>query len=481
MPLLSFNLIAAEIWLLAIGFVILIVDMFFAPNKKWIHCLSVASMLVAIVWLIANFFLETQGFYGFLATNTWNNSLKILLIIATAICVLLSPPVLEQNKIHSSEFYFLLHVVLVSMLFLTDSLHLFFIYICLETASITSFILCSLNTNNKLAVEGGMKYFLLNAFASAILLYGITLLFGATGSFNLLQIHSSFLAANSVDSIAILGILFLVVGFGFKIALVPFHMWTPDIYASSALTITAFFSTPMKIAFIAIFVKICIVALITYFQLLEWMLGILLVLTLIVANLLALVQKDIKRILAYSSISHAGFLILGILNIPTGGITSLYFYFITYIFASLGVFACLIYLTGKKEVICLDDLTGLGSKHPLVSSIFIFFLFSLAGLPITGGFIAKLILFYNALQAGYLGIVIIGLLASIISTGYYLKLGIQLFSPSMTKINSAQEINIRSQFVLCCCVIVLLVLGIFPSVLDWNIELIQGKLLFSFL
>ena len=477
----AFDIIAVELWLLAISLLILALDMFFEPDKKWLHILSIVSFLVAISWLAINFFLEKKGFYGFLSINIWNSSLKILLLIASCICVVLSPPILKKDNIYSAEFYFLLNIVVVSMLLLISSLHLFFIYICLETASISSFILCSLNKNNKFAIEGGMKYFLLNAFSSAILLYGIAFIFGATGSFALEEIYTSLSSSNAQNNMAVLGIFLLVVGFGFKISLVPFHMWTPDVYSSSSLTITAFFSTPVKIAFIAIFIKICMLALIPYFQFLQIILGVLFILTLLVSNVLALVQKDVKRMIAYSSISHAGFLILAALNIPIQGVASLYFYFFSYIFASLGVFTCLVYLSGNKERIQLDDLRGLASKHPVVCCSFIYFFFSLAGLPITAGFIAKLILFYDALKSGYLELVAIGLVASVISAGYYLKIGIQFFSKPTTRPIFFGQVNFSTKVILFICVVVLFVLGIYPSLLDWNIKLIQGKLPYPFL
>lgn len=477
----SFDIIAVELLLLAVGFLILFLDMFFISNKKWLHILSVLSFFIAIFWLVTNFFLEKKGFYGFLSINSWNSSIKILLLIASCICIVLSPPILKKDGIYSAEFYFLFHIVLVSILLLISSLNLFFIYICLETASISSFILCSLNKNNPFAIEGGMKYFLLNAFSSAILLYGIALIFGATGSFFLEEIYTGLSATKTQNTMALLGIFFLVVGFGFKISLVPFHMWAPDVYSSSSLTITAFFSVPMKIAFIAVFIKVCMLALIPYFQFLQILLGIILALTLLVSNTLALVQKDIKRIIAYSSISHAGFLILAAFNIPIQGIASLYFYIFSYIFASLGVFTCLIYLSGKKDHIQLDDLRGLAIKHPIVCSVFMFFLFSLAGLPVTAGFIAKLTLFYDALKSGYFGLVAIGLLASTISAGYYLKIGINFFSKPLTTPIFFGHITFSTKFILFICVAVLFVLGVYPSLLDWNIELIQGKLPHPFL
>ena len=474
--MLNFSLIAVELFILFIAFFILALDLFFPRAKKFFLSISLVSLLGSVFYLVANFFLEEQGFYGFIESNPFHNSIKILLIIASLICLVLSPKILKQDKIYSAEFFFFFLIVLVSMLLLLNSQHLFFIYICLETASITSFILCSLNKNNLRSIEGGMKYFLLNAFSSAILLYGISLIFASSGSFALEQIYLQLANQTSVSLTTTLGILLLVTGFGFKISLVPFHMWAPDVYSSAPLSITAFFSTPLKIAFIVIFTKICMVALIPYLKFLQVLLGLLFIITLLVSNLLALVQKEVKRIIAYSSISHAGFLLLAALNIPTQGITSFYFYIIAYIFSSLGVFACLIYLMGNKEIILLDDLQGQANKHPVVCGIFCFFLFSLAGLPLSAGFIAKLTLFYDALKSGYFGLVMVGLIASAISAGYYLKIGAKFFAKETINKQSLSSSSFAIQSILILCIFVLLALGIYPSLLDWNISFLQGVL-----
>ena len=478
--MLNFSLIAVELFILLSAFLILTLDLFFVRAKKLFLVISLVSLMGSVLYLIANFFIQEQGFYGFIVSNPWNNSIKILLIIASLFCLILSPKILKQDKIYSAEFYFFFLTVLVSMLLLLSSQHLFFIYICLETASITSFILCSLNKNNLRAIEGGMKYFLLNAFSSAILLYGISLVFASTGSFSLEQIHFQLANQTPISLSATLGILLLVTGFGFKISLVPFHMWAPDVYSSAPLCITAFFSTPLKIAFIVIFTKICMVALISHLQFLQILLGLLFIITLLVSNLLALVQKEVKRIIAYSSISHAGFLLLAALNIPTQGVASFYFYIVAYIFASLGVFACLIYLMGNKEVILLDDLRGQATKHPVICGVFCFFLFSLAGLPVSAGFIAKLTLFYDGLKAGYFGLVMVGLIASAISAGYYLRIGAKFFAKKSISEQTSFPPNFAIQSVLLLCIFVLLALGIYPSLLDWNISFLQGILPFPF-
>ena len=351
------------------------------------------------------------------------------------------------------------------MLLLVSSEHLFFIYLCLETASITSFVLAALDRKSIFSIEGTMKYFLLNAFSSAILLYGIVLVFGASGSFELHSIQN-FLNQGSLQVLPALGVLLITVGFGFKISLVPFHMWAPDLYEGSPLNITAFFSTPLKISFIAAFAKICILAFYAYSQIWIAVIFILTALSLIAGNLLALAQHKIKRVLAYSSIGHAGFLMLGVLSFSFQGIASLFFYFTVYSLGSLGIFASIIYLTGKKEVLYFDDLRGLGFSHPLTSSLLIFFLFSLAGIPLTGGFIGKLYLFYAGIQNGYLILVILGMLASLISVGYYFRFGIKLFSKTYQSNNTQNISSLGAVIVFSTCAFLLLVLGLFPSLLD---------------
>ena len=409
--------------------------------------------------------MQGEGFYGFIFADSWSGSLKVLLILGSLFCVLMGSDFLKFHKIHSAEFYFLTHMVLISMLFLVSSEHLFFIYLCLETASITSFVLAALNRKSLFAIEGAMKYFLLNAFSSAILLYGIVLVFGASGSFDLGQIQN-FLSTKSIQTLPTLGVILITVGFGFKISLVPFHMWAPDLYEGSPLNITAFFSTPLKISFIAVFAKICILAFYSYSQVWITIIFILTALSLMAGNLLALAQHKIKRVLAYSSIGHAGFLMLGVLSFSFQGIASLFFYFTVYSLGSLGIFASIIYLTGKKEVLYFDDLRGLGFSHPLTSSVLIFFLFSLAGIPLTGGFIGKLYLFYAGLQNGYLILVILGMLASLISVGYYFRFGIKLFSKTYQPTTPQNISSLGAVIVFSTCAFFLLILGFFPSLLE---------------
>ena len=310
---LKFGLIAAELWLLAGAFLILLAGMFFPTKENIPSILSPFFHLIAILWLVVYFSTTGEGFYGFIFADNWSQSLKVLLILGSLFCVLMGSDFLKIHKIYSAEFYFLTHIVLISMLLLISSEHLFFIYLCLETASITSFVLAALNRKSLFAVEGAMKYFLLNAFSSAILLYGIVLIFGSSGSFELQQIQN-FLNTESIQPLPALGVLLITVGFGFKISLVPFHMWAPDLYEGSPLNITAFFSTPLKISFISVFAKICIFAFYSYSQIWVTIVFILTALSLMAGNLLALAQHKIKRVLAYSSISHAGFLMIGILR-----------------------------------------------------------------------------------------------------------------------------------------------------------------------
>ena len=472
--LLDFQFITAELCLLLSGFLILGLDLFAKKDKQYNFAyLSIIFHLVAIFWLIYNFNLEGKAFYDLVLIDKWSNFIKILLLVGSLICIFISPKFLKNYSANYAEFYFLIHVILVSCLFLVSSSNLLFIYLSLETASITSLVLCSINKHNKFSTEATMKYFLLNAFSSAILLYGITLIFGTSGTFELAAMQQIFINQQSIQITTELGVFLLVVGFGFKIALVPFHMWAPDLYEGSLLNITAFFATPLKIAYVATLAKICILALISYSHIWTVLLSLMAALSFIIGNLLALVQNKIKRVLAYSSISHSGFLILGILSFSVDGLSSLIFYFVVYTFASLGVFASIIYLTGKKDEVCFDDLKGCAFTHPIMSGLLIFALLSLAGIPITGGFIGKLYLFYNGLNSGLLILVILGILGSVISVGYYLKFSVKLFTKVEKPVesNNIRSLTIGSIILVCC--FVLIALGVLPSLLDGIISTIK--------
>lgn len=467
---LRLDLIAPELFLLLAGFFILLIDLFCKTSKNY-SFISIIFHLIAAGWVMLNFNLEGEGFYGFIFANKWSNSLKLLLIIGSLLCTLISPSFLKHYKINFAEFYFLLHIVLVSMLLLVSSSQLLFIYLCLETASLTSFVLSALNRNSKFSSEAAIKYFLLNAFSSAILLYGIALIFGNTGSFNLETINE-ILIKQAVNNLVILSVIFITLGFAFKISLVPFHMWAPDLYEGVPLNLTAFFSTPLKIAFIAVFTKICLSAFMSYSHIWSFIILILSILSILAGSLLAMVQTKIKRVLAYSSIAHAGFLMMGLLSFKSNGIIFMFFYFTIYTFSNLGIFASFIYLTGKKEIIYFEDLIGSGFKHPIVASFLILCCFSLTGIPLTGGFIGKFYLFHSSLESNYFLLVVAALLGSAISAGYYLKFSIKLF----TKNSISVENNIQSSSLLIClfiCVGFILLLGVFPSLLQKAVNIPQ--------
>jgi NADH-quinone oxidoreductase subunit N len=297
------------------------------------------------------------------------------------------------------------------------------IFLGLEIMSLAQYILAGMRPNFLKSSEAAMKYFLLGAFATGFLLYGISLLYGATGTTNLAGIMTAIREGGLSDHpLLSIGMGLLVVGFGFKVAAVPFHMWTPDVYEGAPTPVTALMSTGVKAAAFAALARVFVMALGDLqgsWAPLFWGLA---VLTMTVGNLMAIAQQNIKRMLAYSSIAHAGYLLIALVAAGPAGLTGLLFYLLAYAFMNLGAFAVVVAMEQREDrYLRLDDYSGLGFRYPLISAAMALFMFSLAGLPPTAGFMAKFYVFSAAVEQGYIGLTVIGVLNSLLSLYYYLR------------------------------------------------------------
>jgi NADH-quinone oxidoreductase subunit N len=315
------------------------------------------------------------------------------------------------------------------MMLMAAGTHLIIIFLGLETMSISIYILAGMMREDRKSVESALKYFLLGAFATCFLLYGIALLYGATGSLYLQDIAVYISSKNLLrNPMLLMSLVFLTIGFGFKIASVPFHMWTPDVYEGAPTSITAFMATGVKAAGFAAFVRVffsALPALQPYWKEIMWILA---VATMTVGNIIALSQSNIKRMLAYSSIAHAGYILVAFTAGNELGIASILFYLLAYVFMNIGAFTVVILLGKKgKENTLLSDYAGLGYHHPLLAIAMAIFMFSLAGIPPTAGFMAKFYVFSAAVKAGYYWLAIIGVLNSAVAAYYYLRVLIHMY------------------------------------------------------
>ncbi len=390
----------------------------------------------------------------------------LLFCLAGALVILLSLKYIADQEANHGELYALVLLALSGMMIMASSPDLLVIFLGLEVLSVSSYALAGLRRKDPKSSEAALKYFLLGSFASAFLVLGLAFLYGASQSLVISAIIEYFQSSGQGKGLGLIGLALVLVGFGFKIALVPFHMWTPDVYEGAPTPITAFFSVGPKIAGFAVFLRLFLDfwGASSETQLVFWSLWALSVLTMVVGNLLALRQTNVKRILAYSSIAHAGYILVAIL---AGDQTSLVFYLTAYMFMNIGAFAALIGMSRKgREYNDLEDFAGIGFKYPWIGGTLSVFLLSLAGFPPTAGFLAKFYVFSAAVRAGLVPLVVIGVLASLISVFYYLRIIVYMYmrEPSAERETVLIEQENPAVFlVLFFCLYGVLQLGIFPG------------------
>ena len=365
---------------------------------------------------------ETEIFSGMFTLDPYATYFKMLVYLAGAITILLSMTYLEIEKIHLGEYYGFILLATAGMMVMVSAGDLIMIYLGLELLSISLYIMAGFKRHESRSVEASAKYLILGSFSSAILLYGISILYGIAGTTNLKGL-GAFFAAGAVDNPGLLlSMSFLVVGFGFKEAAVPFHMWTPDVYEGSPTPVTAFMSVAPKAASFAVFLRVFAEALGGVKAHWQPILITLAVATMVLGNVVAIVQTNIKRMLAYSSIAHAGYALIGIIVGGGLGTMSLMLYLMIYALMNLGAFGVVIILRkGGMRGEDIADFTGLAKKNPVAAVIMLIFMFSLAGLPPTAGFVAKFYLFMGAVEAGLVWLAVVGVLLSAVSAYYYLR------------------------------------------------------------
>ena len=411
---------------------------------------------------------------GLVAIDGFALFFKVLSLVAAAITVMMSARYLSVEGGRPGEYYFLVLCATIGMMFLAGAIDLITIFIGLETMAISFYILAGFLKPNRRSNEAGVKYFLLGAFSLALLLYGMALLYGLTGSTHLRTIATSMSAGGGL--MLPLAVMLLVAGVGFKIAAVPFHMWAPDVYEGAPTPITAFLSVGSKAASFAMLMRIFVEGLpafrtdglgFAFGQPLGWsaFFYVLSIVTMTVGNIAALTQGNIKRMLAYSSIAHAGYVLIGVVAGPPRGITSALVYLMIYAFMQLGAFAVVVTLR-RREVIGdeLKDLTGLYATHPAAAIAMLIFMLSLGGIPPTAGFMGKLWVFGAAIEAHYFWLAVIGVLNSAISLYYYVRVIVFMW---ISEGEETAPFRIAPAVVAVLIVTVLgtLVLGMYPRLL----------------
>ncbi|MGI4756970.1 MAG: NADH-quinone oxidoreductase subunit N, partial [Janthinobacterium lividum] len=342
-----------------------------------------------------------------------------------------------EGRSYAGEYYALVCFGTVGMMLMCCSTELLMVFVGLEISSIATYIMAGFRKGQATSAESSLKYFLLGSFATAFFLYGIALTFGATGSTNLRVVASS-ISSTATPTLAILAIAMIIIGIGFKVSAAPFHVWTPDVYQGAPPPVVGFMSTAPKAAAFAVLLRILFSGYAIFQPRWQVLLAIISVLSMCIGNLGALLQRDVKRMLAYSSIAHAGYLIAAFTALPTDGIAAVAFYSASYAAMNVGAFIVITLVSGREERLRTgEDYTGLALRYPVLGAAFSFFLLSMIGIPFTAGFFGKFYVFTAVIHTGHVKLAIIGLLNSGVACFYYLRLIVRIYSQSPTSHSGA--------------------------------------------
>ena len=462
----SIDLIAlAPVLVLSIfAMLILVLDLWGGRNKSLLVFTSLVGLLMTAISAFAKYPIPAYSFNDSYVVDHLSLFFICIFTISSALAILLSVEYNEREGIRAGEYYALILFCTVGMILLASSTDMIMIFLGIEIVSICLYVLAGIRRNDHRSNEAALKYFLLGAFATGFLLYGMTLVYGSTGSTNLFKI-AEFVKNPSAQSnpLLMMGLVLLVIGFGFKVASVPFHMWAPDVYQGAPTPVTAFMAVGPKAAAFAAFFRVFADTFPEMSSSWEMLLSIIAVLSMFVGNLGAIMQTNIKRMLAFSSISHAGYILMAVIAKNSLGSSSLLFYMLSYAFMTFGIFGIVIILGRKgEENLEIKNYSGLAYKHPVIALSMTIFLLSLGGLPPFAGFVAKFYLFSAAIQEGLLTLVIIAVLNSAISFYYYLKVVVFMY---MKEPEAEFKISLTpiTLFVVFIGVVGTINLGIFPN------------------
>jgi NADH-quinone oxidoreductase subunit N len=432
-------------------------------NKNYLAILSLIFLSICALFCARSWNAGLAYFNGMLRLDNLSLILIALFLITTAFVILIGMKYFSARALNGGEFYGLLLLALSGLIIMVTSLNLIVIFLGLEVLSVASYALAGLNRRDSKSAEAAIKYFMMGCFAGAFLVFGLALVFGTVRSIDIPDIIAFLGAASGPPVLGLIGLGLIISGFAFKIAIVPFHMWAPDVYEGAPTPVTTFFVVGPKAAGFAVLFRMLVPLWKessrsgSIFDFL-WALS---ALTMIVGSLIALRQKNIKRLFAYSSIVHSGYLLIAILS---GDGTGLVFFMAVYLFMSVGAFSSLIALSYKdREYGDLSDFAGIGFKYPWIGALFTVFLVSLAGFPPTGGFLAKFYIFVGAVRQGLTPLVLIGVLASLISAYYYLRIVAYMYMREPINDIEIEMENPALFLVLFLCLFGVLQLGLFPG------------------
>jgi NADH-quinone oxidoreductase subunit N len=460
-------LIMPEVMLAFFGLAILMTDFLLEPNQKAWNALTAALGVIfsgLALWLLRPLAaISDEGFHGAIVIDPFFMLFGFIFLAATLLVIFLSVRYLEIEDEHHGEYYALMLFSTVGMMFLACGNDLVTLFVALETMAISFYILTGFLRRDRRSNEGAMKYVLLGAFSSGILAYGFSLLYGIAGSTNLNTIATVIAQRPHGDLLVVISVMTVATGVFFKVAAVPFHQWAPDVYEGAPTPISAYVSVASKAASFALLLRLFLGV---FWQVrVDWtfLLTAVAVLSMTVGNLAAITQSNIKRLLAYSSISHVGYILLGLVAGNERGLQAMMFYLLTYAFFNTGAFAIVIILRRKGMIGDeLEDFNGLMQRSPVAAILMLIFLLSLAGVPPTAGFVGKLLIFWALIETGHTTLAVLAVLYILPAVYYYFRIVAAMFSreasdPARPRISAGQAIALAAM------ALVTIAAGIYPE------------------
>jgi NADH-quinone oxidoreductase subunit N len=432
-----------------------------------------SGVFVGVQWHLVQRDGPYQAIAGMVAVDGFAVFVQTVVLVSLALALLVSLAYLRRERLEATEYVALMTLSATGMLVMASANDLIAIFLALEILSIALYVLSAFDRRRLTSQEAGLKYFLLGAFSSAVFLYGVALTYGATGTTSLTGI-AKFLAGNALldNGILFVGIAFLLVGLGFKVAAAPFHMWTPDVYQGAPTPVTAFMAGATKAAAFGAILRVFVGTFDLYRV--DWRPAVfgLAVLSLVVGTVAAVVQTDVKRMLAYSSIAHAGFVLIGVQAATSKGTSAALFYLLVYALMIIGSFAIVAVVAGRGDSRhSLAEYRGLSRREPVLAGLLTLFLLAQAGVPLTGGFVAKLGVFEAAVDAGQYPLALIGMLAAVVSAFVYLRIVLAMYAPeddAPAEARRALRVDVATGVALFVAAAAIVLLGIVPgTVLDF--------------
>ncbi len=477
----SLAIFIPEIILIITLLVAILFDLIFSRVRFLVGYISLVGFVLAGLALV-NTQTDKIGFVGSFVVDNFALYFKFIVLISNLIIVIMSfySKELISEKQSLGEYFIFIVGMTFGMFLLISSTNLILIYLAIETMSISSYILAGYTKEIKRASEASLKYVIFGAASSGLMIYGVSLIFGMAGTLNLFKINQV-LAQGMIDPISLLiPSLLVIAGFAYKISAVPFHFWTPDVYEGAPITITAYLSVASKAAGFAVLIRFFKTALSlptedfasiwTMVSSIDWsfIVAVLSVLTMTLGNVVAIWQNNLKRLLAYSSIAHAGYILMGVTVMNNIGVAAVLVYFLFYLIMNLGAFYCVMIIANEIGSEDIKDFEGAGYRSPVVAAFFSIFLFSLVGLPPTAGFIGKFYVFAAAIDAGYIWLAVIGVLNSVVSLYYYVKIMRNMYIRGLDTSASRLNTSIVNVSVVAILAFLTILFGIyFAPILNW--------------